>query len=171
MSDEVRVKESYTLAKCCSPRPGDAITGYYSHDRILLKVHRSDCANLDKAPADRLVSLAWDDILDETPEQPGADYDSLTPFDFRVMSHHREYGVDYSLKVAAILHADKQAVFDSHAKLRTMKILTRVEPLIIQYRKGIVDNKWIKHRNHTYYELTDKGNSYLDFHLGADDDR
>ena len=64
-----------------------------------------------------------------------------------------------------MLHVSKQAVFDSHKKMREMKLLKRVEPLMIQYRKGVVDNKWIKHRNHTYYELTDKGNQYLDFYL------
>jgi len=33
----------------------------------------------------------------------------------------------------------------------------------MQYRKGIVDNKWVKHRNHTYYKLTEKGTKYLDY--------
>ena len=49
--------------------------------------------------------------------------------------------------------------------MREMGLLERVEPLIIQYRKGIVDNKWIKHRNHTYYGLTSKGESYLRYHI------
>ena len=167
MPEDIRVKENYTLAKCCAPHPGDAITGYYSHDRMLLKVHRADCANLEKAPPDRLVTLAWTDILEKPPAKPGPDFAELSAIDFRVMRHHRKVGVDYSLKVASVLHADKQAVFESHARLRTMNILTRVEPLIIQYRKGIVDNKWIKHRNHTYYELTAKGNAYLDHHLSG----
>ena len=40
----------------------------------------------------------------------------------------------------------------------------RVEPLMIRYRKNIVKGKWIKHRNHTYYELTEKGRKYLAHH-------
>ncbi|MFH2049803.1 MAG: DUF2250 domain-containing protein, partial [bacterium] len=83
----------------------------------------------------------------------------------------REYGVDYSLVVARKLNIPKQAAFDCHKKLREMGLLERVKPLIIQYRKGIVDNKWIKHRNHTYYDLTDKGKSYLDCYINSDDRR
>jgi len=37
---------------------------------------------------------------------------------------------------------------------------------MIRYRKGIVDGKWIKHRHHTYYALTQKGNRVLDRRAG-----
>jgi predicted transcriptional regulator len=40
--------------------------------------------------------------------------------------------------------------------------LKRVEKLMIQYRKNIVKGKWIKHRNHTYYELTPKGERWIE---------
>lgn len=165
MTEDVRLKEQYTRAMCCTPCPPTAITGYFSHDRITLKVHRADCPNLLKAPADRLVTLQWSDILAGEQFKPDADYAELDELDWRVMKLHREYGVDYSLKVARMLAADKGAVFESHAKLRKMGLLERVEPLIIQYRKGIVNNRWIKHRNHTYYDLTRRGNQYLDYHL------
>jgi len=165
MSDKVRLKEQYVRARCCRPSPGDNIRGYFSHDRITLKVHRSDCPNLDKAPPDRLVDLRWDDILAEAAFQPGADYDDIGELDWRIMKLHDQYGVDYSLKVARMLHAERQVVFHSHAKLREMALLERVKPLIIQYRKGVVDNKWIKHRNHTYYDLTERGRQYLAYYL------
>jgi len=168
MPSTPRLKDPYVPSKCCGPQPDDPITGYYSHDGTLIKVHKSDCSNLDKADQSRLVILEWTDILAEAAFKPDKDYYELDQLDWRVMQHHREYGVDYSLKMARMLYADKQAVFDSHKKLRAMKILERVEPLIIQYRKGIVDNKWIKHRNHTYYDLTDKGNKYLDYHLASE---
>ncbi len=162
MPDDLNFKDQYTQALCCEPGPNDAITGYFSHDRITIKVHRSDCHNLDKAPPDRLVKLKWSDILAEEAETPDDDFHDLDDLDWRIMQLHQEYGVDYSLKVARMLHADRQAVFDSHTKLREMGLLERVKPLIIQYRKGVVDNKWIKHRNHTYYDLTAKGLLYLE---------
>ncbi len=157
----MKLKEDYTLASCCNPAQSDNIVGYYSHNNII-KVHRADCSNLQKADQTRLVSLEWANILTEDTPKPSEDFDGLTETDFAVLLHHANFGVDYSLKVAAVLHIDKQAVFDSHARLRDMGLLERVEPRIIQYRKGIVDNRWIKHRNHTYYDLTSKGRLYLE---------
>lgn len=114
------------------------------------------------------MDLDWDDILAEADFRPETDYTKLDETDFRILEHHQRYGVDYSLKVARMLSLDRQEVFDRHAKLRDQGLLNRVEPTMIRYRKGIVKNKWIKHRNHTYYELTDKGIAYLDFRSKAD---
>ncbi len=161
--EKIRLKDKYLLSKCCSPTPEDAIIGYFSWDD-LIKVHRQDCPNLAKADPERLVDLNWNDIVAAKEFSPGEDFDDLEPNDFVVLRFHREYGVDYSLKVARMLNLPKQEVFDRHKKLRALGLLERVKPLIIRYRKGVVDNKWIKHRNHTYYELTIKGNQYLDSH-------
>lgn len=163
---KIRVKENYTIANCCNPTPKDDITGYYSHNNIV-KVHSSKCLNLDKADKSRLVYLAWKDIIATNEFQPDDDFASLTDFDFNVLIHHENYGVDYSRKVAAVLHADKQAVFDAHAKLRSFSLIERVSPKIIQYRKNIVPGKWIKHRNHTYYDLTEKGRQYLEYYRSS----
>jgi len=163
MTDAPPTKENYALSKCCSPKPDCEIVGYYSHDGKLLKVHRADCDNLQKADQTRLVSLAWPEILAEKPFTPEDDYRDLDELDFRILAHHDQYGVDYSLAMARLVGVDKQTVFERHRKLRGMKLLKRVEPVMIQYRKGVVDNKWIKHRNHTYYDLTAKGNKYLGY--------
>lgn len=160
----IRLKEEYILARCCSPAGTDSIMGYYSHDNFI-KVHKSDCPNLNKADASRLVALNWSDIIAPEDFTPAEDYKTLDATDFAILRHHRVLGVDYSLKVAAILHIDEQKIFDSHRKLRDMALLERVKPLMMQYRKNIVKNKWIKHRNHTYYELTEKGKNYLDYYL------
>jgi len=157
----MKLKENYLAAKCCNPEQSDSIIGYYSFDN-LIKVHKSDCKNIDKSDPSRLMELSWSDIIDSEDFVPDSDYSELNEIDFMIMNHHKIYGVDYSLKVAAMLSVDKRAVFESHKKLRRMTILERVEPLMIQYRKGIAKNKWIKHRNHTYYNLTDKGNKYLE---------
>ncbi|RKX21572.1 MAG: hypothetical protein DRP51_03985 [Candidatus Zixiibacteriota bacterium] len=158
----MKLKDDYILAKCCNPTETDSITGYYSYDNYI-KVHKSDCPNVRIADQSRLIELEWPDIIAVDDFVPESDYDELDEIDFLVMNHHKIYGVDYSLKVAAMINVDKKAVFDSHRKLRAMKLLERVKPLMIQYRKGIAKNKWIKHRNHTYYNLTDKGKKYLEY--------
>ncbi|MCB2229185.1 DUF2250 domain-containing protein [bacterium] len=163
MSDRIPLKEPYVLANCCQPMPGEEIVGYYSHDNVL-KVHRAGCSNLARAESSRLVTLSWDDIRAEQPYEPGYDYADLDEIDFRMLDHHDRLGIDYSLKVARVLTVERETAFDRHRKLREMNLLDRVEPTIVQYRKGVVDNKWIKHRNHTYYDLTDKGRAYLAYH-------
>ena len=163
MTDEIRLKESYTLARCCSPSRSDKIVGYFSHDNYL-KVHRHDCESLKKAESSRLVSLSWDDILEGAGFTPGPDYHKLDAADFAVLRHHLDYGIDYSLMVAKALAIPRQDAFERHKRLKDQGLLKRVEPRIVQYRKGIVDNKWIKHRNHTYYDLTEKGKAYLEYH-------
>lgn len=163
MDSPPRTKENYSLSKCCAPLPDCRIVGYYSHDGKLLKVHRAECANLQKADQARLVSLAWSEILSDKQFTPDDDYYALDDLDFRVLAHHDRYGVDYSLTMARLIGIDKQTMFDRHHKLRGMKLLKRVEPVMIRYRKGIVDNKWIKHRNHTYYDLTRRGKKYLEY--------
>jgi hypothetical protein len=159
----MRLKEEYVVANCCRPAPDDEIVGYYSHNNII-KVHQLDCPNLAKAEQSRLMTLKWDDIITGGEFQPENDYDKLDKTDFTILNHHRAYGFDYTLKVAAMLNLDKQIVFDRHNKLRGMGLLERVEPRMIQYRKNIVKGKWIKHRNHTYYDLTARGSDYLSYH-------
>lgn len=160
----MNLKEDYILAKCCNPVESDSIIGYYSFDNFI-KVHKADCPNVNITDQERLMTLQWPDIIITDVFVPESDYKELDEIDFMVMNHHKIYGVDYSLKVAAMLSIDKKAVFDSHKKLRGMKIIERVKALMIQYRKGIAKNKWIKHRNHTYYNLTDKGKKYLELSL------
>lgn len=161
MPNSPPLQNKYTWARCCCPGPNDAITGYFSFDDKI-KVHRADCANLAKTDQSRLMALEWHDVLKTEVSLVETDIDDLDDTDFAILQHHRDYDIDYSLKVARMLHIDKELVFERHRKLRTMDLLKRVEPLIVQYRKGVVDNKWIKHRNHTYYQLTTKGLAYLE---------
>jgi hypothetical protein len=163
----MRLKEDYIRARCCRPQIDDLIIGYYSHENKI-KVHKYDCTNLEKSEKARLITLSWSDILASDDFMPGDDFEKLSENDFTVLKHHQVFGVDYSLKVAAVLKIEKQAVFDIHNKLRKMRLLKRVEPIMIQYRKNVVKNKWIKHRNHTYYELTKKGRDYLQYFLDKD---
>ena len=159
----MRLKDDYVAARCCRPASGDSIVGYYSHDNII-KVHKSDCPNLGKAEKERLIPLIWADIIAPEEAVPEADYELLDDADFRILQHHFRLGCDYSIAVAVALRLDESVVFERHRRLRTMGLLERVEPRIIRYRKNIVPGKWIKHRNHTYYELTDKGKLYLRYY-------
>lgn len=163
MEKKINLKESYILAKCCMPALGDKISGYFSHDNFL-KVHKNECANLAKVEPERMVMLKWDEILQAESFTPDNDYSDLDETDFAVLNHHLNLGIDYSLMLAKSLSIDKQSAFDIHSKLKEMKLIKRVESLMVQYRKGVVDNKWIKHRNHTYYDLTPKGQKYTKYY-------
>ena len=159
-----QLKDGYRLAGCCSPGPDDSIKGYFSYNNVIV-VHQASCNDLSRTEPGRLLSLSWDEILDRSEDPPDEDYHQLDKLDFDILKHHKEMGVDYSLMVASILNIEPDQVFERHKKLRGLELLKRVEKVMIRYRKNIVDNKWIKHRNHTYYQITPKGEKYLEFLL------
>lgn len=161
-NNELKLKEGYKFARCCSPQPNDKIIGYFSYNNVLI-VHKTSCGNLSKIESKRLVSLCWNDILEKEDEKPDQDFYQLEELDFLILQHHQAVGADYSWMVASVLNIEPEQAFERHRILKEMKLLKRVEPVMIQYRKGIVDNKWIKHRNHTYYQITPKGKRYLNF--------
>lgn len=158
------LRKGYSLAKCCSPEPDEPIAGYVSYQSEII-VHRASCPNIKKIKSGRRILLSWNQILDKEKEKPGPDFWELEELDFRILKHHQVLGVDYSLMVAEILKVSPQQVFKHHRKLKGLKLLERVKEVMIQYRKGIVDNKWIKHRNHTYYRITPLGEKYLNLYL------
>ena len=160
-----KLKQGYAKANCCSPEPNDSITGYFSYKNLIV-VHKTSCGNLNKVESNRLLSLSWDEILEAPEGKPDHTYSQLEEVDFRILRHHQVVGVDYSWMVAEMLNLDPQLVFERHRKLRGLKLVERVPKVMIQYRKNIVDHKWIKHRNHTYYQITPKGERYLNFFIG-----
>ncbi len=171
MSDKrIRLKEGYKAARCCSPKPNDPVTGYHSHNNVIV-VHRTSCEDLEKIESHRLIWVSWKDILDSQEDSPGGDYYQLDRLDFRVLQHHQVMGLDYSLMVARILNIKPEEAFEHHRKLRALELLKRVQKVMIQYRKNVVDNKWIKHRNHTYYQITPKGEKYLEFYVSEEGER
>jgi hypothetical protein len=157
----IKLRPGYSLAGCCNPSEKDAIVGYYSHEN-LIKVHRADCGNLSKAEKPRLINLNWAEIMEKDKAMPRIERQILEPVDYLILQHHSAYGSDYSLAVAALLRKDKELIFKRHDYLREKGYLKRVGPVMIQYRKNIVKGKWIKHRIHTYYELTQKGKNALE---------
>jgi len=163
----MRLKKDYYLAKCCLPQEGDEIIGFLKFGSTTVSIHQAGCANLDKVEPARLVTLTWSEIKDESEIVDllkDKIYLKLDADDFKVLAHHRKMGCDYAAVVAKATLIDRKTVFDCHRKLRDAGLIVRVQPKMIQYRKNIVKNKWIKHRNHTYYEITDKGINYLEYY-------
>ena len=154
----------YKLAQCCSPEAGGSIIGYFKVDSTVA-VHRSDCTSVQHLRAERLLEVTWDEIhAAETPsdiETEDPTFDKLDEVDYLILKHHQEFGLDYSIVVAEMLGLPLEETQKHHRKLRNLGGLKRVEKRIIQYRKNIVKGKWIKHRNHTYYELTPKGDGWI----------
>lgn len=164
------LKENYRLARCCNPAFGDSIVGFHKTDVNLISVHKKSCANLKSILSDRLLTLTWDEILfaDKKPSSSHhPDYKVLDDIDFNILKHHQVMGVDYAAVVARKLNLSRQTVFERHKKLKELLLLKRVQPRMIQYRKNIVKNKWIKHRNHTYYEITPKGREFLRYYCAT----
>ena len=169
MADLLRINGDYRIARCCKPVPSDKIIGFLKPDSGLISVHKVSCGNLRSIQPERLVNLTWEEILVKEDEPAPADdpvFSLLDETDFMILKHHAVMGVDYAAVVAKSLGIDRATVFERHKKLRDLGLLIRVQPKMIQYRKGIVKNKWIKHRNHTYYEITDKGLKFLRMEKG-----
>jgi GTP diphosphokinase / guanosine-3',5'-bis(diphosphate) 3'-diphosphatase len=54
----------YHLAGCCTPIPGEKITGVVTRGRGIT-IHRQGCSNLDSVECDRLIPVTWNSALDE----------------------------------------------------------------------------------------------------------
>lgn len=48
----------YSIAKCCSPIPGEPIVGVVTRSKGV-SVHRLDCNSLDTVPSERLMEISW----------------------------------------------------------------------------------------------------------------
>lgn len=48
----------YSLAKCCSPIPGEQIVGVVTRSKGV-SVHRLDCKSLDNVPPERFMDIRW----------------------------------------------------------------------------------------------------------------
>lgn len=155
---------TYKIAKCCHPQENDPITGYFKEDGTIA-VHRTTCNAVQSLRPERLLAVAWDEIqatensADSVTIAP--EFDEIDETDYFILKHHQEFGMDYSIVVAEALRIPLEEMHQRHRKLRELGGLKRVEGRIIHYRKNIVKGKWIKHRNHTYYELTPEGKTWI----------
>ena len=159
------IELTYNIAKCCAPQAETPIIGYFKADGTIT-VHGSACQQVNDLLPERLLEVSWREIQDAQPPEPSseviAEVAALDETDYFILKHHQELGMDYSIVVAETLRIPLEEMHQRHRKLRTLGGLKRVEGRIIHYRKNIVKGKWIKHRNHTYYELTQKGSQWID---------
>ncbi len=160
----------YRFAKCCSPQKGDNLVAFVKQDADVFSVHRSDCPNIAKVDPSRLVAISGSEVEAPDARQPRdippellAELDDV---DLAILRHHQRMGRDYAAVVARHTRIDRATIFERHRKLRDLNLLRRIEAKMMRYRKGIVDGKWIKHRNHTYYELTALGTAVCE-HAGG----
>lgn len=154
---------TYKIAKCCAPQEGDAITGYFKEDGTIT-VHGAACKAVQGLRAERLLKVTWDEIqtTEIATDALAPEFAELDETDYFILKHHQELGMDYSIVVAETLRIPLEEMHQRHRKLKELGGLKRVEGRIIHYRKNIVKGKWIKHRNHTYYELTPEGKMWIE---------
>lgn len=155
---------TYQIAKCCAPQPETPVIGYFKENGTIT-VHHAECASVQGLRTERLLKVSWQEIqaAEVPPEATLApEFDELDETDYFVLKHHQEFGMDYSIVVAETLQIPLEEMHQRHRKLRELGGLKRVEGRIIHYRKNIVKGKWIKHRNHTYYELTPDGKTWIE---------
>ena len=155
---------TYQIAKCCAPQPETPVIGYFKENGTIT-VHHAECASVQGLRTERLLKVSWQEIqaAEIPPEATLApEFDELDETDYFVLKHHQEFGMDYSIVVAETLQIPLEEMHRRHRKLRELGGLKRVEGRIIHYRKNIVKGKWIKHRNHTYYELTPDGKTWIE---------
>ncbi len=153
---------TYKIAKCCNPDEDSPIIGYFKEDSTIA-VHNISCPAIPGLRKERLLGVSWEEIHKHKskPSDTPQEIPKLDETDYFILKHHQELGVDYSIVVAETLRIPLEEVHQRHRKLRELGGLKRVEGRIIHYRKNIVKGKWIKHRNHTYYELTPKGSQWI----------
>ncbi len=155
---------TYKIAQCCSPEEAAPIIGYFKEDSTIT-VHQISCPAVEGLRPERLLAVGWEEIRatetahETEPLSPA--FNELDETDYFILKHHQEYGVDYSIVVAETLRIPLEETQKRHRKLRHLGGIRRVQKRIIQYRKNIVKGKWIKHRNHTYYELTTEGETWI----------
>jgi GTP pyrophosphokinase len=54
-------KQSYTIATCCNPIPGDEVTGYISNEGTII-IHKPKCPNAIRIMSnegDRIIAVKW----------------------------------------------------------------------------------------------------------------
>jgi guanosine-3',5'-bis(diphosphate) 3'-pyrophosphohydrolase len=121
------------FAKCCSPIPGDEITGYVTRGKGVT-VHRSNCPSvLSERDIERLIDVEWETASQQTYpitvridalDRPGL-LNEIT----NVVAEHKVNIVAASVAVNADATATITATFTVTSLQQLAKILTRIERL------------------------------------------
>ncbi|OSS41889.1 hypothetical protein DESAMIL20_1442 [Desulfurella amilsii] len=84
----------------------------------------------------------------------------LDDLEIKILKYHKQKGCDYSKSLAKELNIKLCEAFMVHKKLLSLGYLEKVSSRLTKYK---VNNKTkiIKHRNHTYYQLSQNGKQFL----------
>ncbi|WP_291493860.1 DUF2250 domain-containing protein [Desulfurella sp.] len=85
---------------------------------------------------------------------------NLNNLDIEVLKYHKQKGCDYSKSLARALNIKLCEAFEVHKKLLELGYLEKVNSKFTKYKLNN-NTKIIKHRNHTYYQLSQKGKQFL----------
>jgi predicted transcriptional regulator len=81
----------------------------------------------------------------------------LSEIELKVLKYHKLMGADYSKLISHRFGIKLCEATEIHKKLFDLSLLEKVSGSIIDYHTNIKRLKTIKHRNHTYYVLSRKG--------------
>ncbi|MEC9070809.1 MAG: bifunctional (p)ppGpp synthetase/guanosine-3',5'-bis(diphosphate) 3'-pyrophosphohydrolase, partial [Myxococcota bacterium] len=107
----------HTIAKCCSPVPGESIIGFVTPGHVV-SVHRTGCANILDLPPEREVDVTWGDSSSGYPVTLKVVTDSGTP---GLLSKMTKIFADLSVNIDVANSHDKgegsaASFFTFHAK-------------------------------------------------------
>ena len=85
----------------------------------------------------------------------------LSDIELKVLKYHEVMGADYSKLISHRLGLKLCEAMELHRKLYRLGLLERVTGRIVDYHTNLKRRKTIKHRNHTYYALSKKGDHLL----------
>jgi GTP pyrophosphokinase len=111
---------------CCSPVPGDPVTGYITRGRGVT-VHRTDCANVrGSAEAERIVEVEWEGTLARTyPVAIRVDGWDRVGFIRDVAAVISENGVQM-VSLSSTTNPDKSATVNATLQVSSVEQLSRV---------------------------------------------
>ncbi len=90
----------------------------------------------------------------------GKEYE-LSELELNILKYHKIMGPDYSKLISHRFHITLQEAFDIHKRLLNIGLLEKVTAPIINYHSKDKRLKSMKHRNHTYYDLSRTGKLLL----------
>lgn len=118
---------NYIIEPCCSPLPGDDVTGFLAEDNTIV-IHKSDCSQLKKLKTtygSRLVSARWEGMKEKfsaSLEIEGIDRGGLLAEVLTIVTG------EFHLNITDLTCKAQQTVFNCHITVqadsaRTVKIL------------------------------------------------
>lgn len=85
----------------------------------------------------------------------------LSEIELKILKYHKLMGADYSKLISHRFGITLSEAMGIHKRLFDLDFLEKVSGSIIDYHTNIKRLKTIKHRNHTYYVLSRKGELFL----------